>query len=114
MKIYTAHAIARMGQRGIDGKMIDYVLRQGEVEGIKYTTSQHLVNQQISELKAKSTKLQRLLKRFKRLGVAKLITDKLAQIKADLKIAAKIRDKHGITVICDNGVIITTYNNIQN
>ena len=42
------------------------------------------------------------------------ITDKLAQIKADLKIAAKIRDKHGITVICNNGVIITTYNNIQN
>lgn len=75
----TAHSITRMNQRGITAAMIDLVMDYGEPEGDKTILSAKRCRQAIDELKQTQKKLEHAIK------------------------------KGGLTVVCCNDTVITTY-----
>lgn len=83
----TKHSNKRMKQRGITKDMIDFTIHFGEIDGDKYFTNQKNITNDIS-----------------------MIDLQIMQLKRLRKTALKVLDKGGVTVVADNGNIISTYN----
>lgn len=83
----TKHSNKRMKQRGITKDMIDFTIFFGEIDGDKYFTKKKTIKDEISMIDLQIMHLQKLR-----------------------KTALKILDKGGVTVVADNGKIISTYN----
>jgi Domain of unknown function (DUF4258) len=76
----SQHADQRMNQRGISRRLVDFTLRHGRVEGDK-----HILDRKES---------RRLI-------------DALEE---ELRLAKRIHDKGGVTVVEGSDTLITTYN----
>ena len=76
----TNHCKQRMSQRGINGKMLDLVLKFGESCGDKLILNKKLVLKYIKEID---------------------------EIRADLM---KVLDKGGVTAVAEDNAILTVYN----
>ena len=76
----TQHIQQRMSQRGVSNQMVEMVLRHGRLEQDKYV---------LDRREALS-----LLEEFNR----------------EAQVLKKILDKGGVTVVADEGALITTYN----
>jgi len=76
----TQHADRRMNQRGISRRLIDFTLRHGRVEGDKYVLDRNASRRLIDALEE------------------------------ELRLAKKVLDKGGVTVVEGDDVVITAYN----
>ena len=76
----TEHIQKRMSQRGVSSQMVEVVLKHGRLEQDKY-----------------------VLGRREALSL-------LEQINREAQFVKKILDKGGVTVVADEGALITTYN----
>lgn len=76
----SQHADQRMNQRGISRRLVEFALRHGRVEGDK-----HVLDRDES---------QRLIE----------------QLKEELRLAKRVLDKGGVTVVEGSDPVITTYN----
>ena len=76
----THHAAQRMGQRGIPRRLVDFALRHGRIEGDK-----------------------RVLDR----NESRRLIDRLTE---ELRLAKRVMDKGGITVVDQSDRLITAYN----
>ncbi|MBA3920311.1 MAG: DUF4258 domain-containing protein [Nostocaceae cyanobacterium] len=96
----TFHANQRMNQRGITKEMIDIVLKYGEPQGDKTTLSKNATARLFANLQRQREDLQR----------------EMSRLQHQMKVAKKLLDKGGVTVVSDESVtldetiIITTYN----
>ena len=76
----TEHVMQRMSQRGVSREMVDLVLNHGTLEQDKHVLGRK--------------EALRLLELFQR----------------QTRIVKKILDKGGVTVVAEDGALITTYN----
>jgi hypothetical protein len=76
----TLHAGIRMSQRGIQGRLVEFALRHGRVEGDKRILDRN--------------ESRRLLE----------------ELNEELRLVKRVLDKGGITVVADGDAVITTYN----
>jgi len=76
----TQHADRRMNQRGISRRLIEFTLRHGRVEGDKYVLDRNASRRLIDALEE------------------------------ELRLAKKVLDKGGVTVVEGDDVVITAYN----
>lgn len=83
----TYHAEVRMNQRGITEEMMDLTLDFGDLCGDKVITNRKNLKSILGELDMHIHQLQKLR-----------------------KTALKLMDKGGISIVIDNGNLITTYN----
>jgi hypothetical protein len=80
---FTLHSRHRMAQRGIPQRLVDFTLRHGRIEGDRHV------------LDRRETK--RLVK----------------SLQEDLRVAMHVLDKGGVTVVEEDGGVITTWNSAQ-
>jgi hypothetical protein len=76
----SRHADQRMNQRGISRRLVDFTLRHGRVEGDKHVLD-----------RVESRRL-------------------IEQLTEDLRLAKRVLDKGGVTVVEGADTVITTYN----
>jgi Domain of unknown function (DUF4258) len=76
----TQHARARMSQRGIPQRLVAFALRHGRIDGDRHV--------------------------FDRNEARRLIDS----LEEELRLAKRLHDKGGITVVAEGDVVITTYN----
>lgn len=76
----SQHADQRMNQRGIPRRLVEFTLRHGRVEGDRH-----------------------VLDRNESRRIIEALTE-------ELRLAKRIMDKGGVTVVEGNGTVITTYN----
>ncbi len=76
----SQHAGQRMNQRGISRRLIDFTLRHGRIEGDKHVLDRN---------------------------ESRRLIDSLTE---ELRLAKRILDKGGLTVVEGDGTVITTYN----
>jgi hypothetical protein len=74
------HAAQRMRQRGIPQRLVDFALRHGRIEGDKRVLDRNESRRLIDDLKE------------------------------ELRLAMRVMDKGGITVVDRSGTLITAYN----
>jgi hypothetical protein len=77
---HTLHAQQRMSQRGIPHRLVSFALRHGRVEGDRHVLDRREAIRVVDSLQA------------------------------ELRLAMQVLDKGGITVVEDNGAVITTWN----
>lgn len=82
----TLHAHQRMNARGISKKMIELVIEYGQIKGEKYFLNRAQIKSDLKRIDEQQLSLQRL-----RGNMIKLL------------------DKGGVTVVSDNGKILTLY-----
>lgn len=80
---YTLHSRHRMARRGIPQKLVEFALRHGRVEG-----DRHVLDRDES---------RRVV----------------ASLQQELRLAMRVLDKGGITVVESDGAVITTFNRDQ-
>jgi hypothetical protein len=80
---FTQHADQRMNQRGIPRNLVEFALRHGRIEG-----DRHVLDRQES---------RRLIE----------------SLQDELRLAKRVMDKGGITVVEVEGAVITTFNRDQ-
>lgn len=78
--ITTNHVLARMSQRGISKKLVDLVCEYGKEKGDKLILNKKTTQMVIQEIDSMRKELLRIM------------------------------DKGGVTVVLDNGALITAYN----
>ena len=83
----TYHVDVRMNQRGITEEMLGLTLEYGDIQGDKFVTNRKNLKSILGELDMHIRQPQKLR-----------------------KTALKLMDKGGISVVVDNGNLITTYN----
>jgi hypothetical protein len=76
----SRHADQRMSQRGIPRRLVDFTLRHGRIEGDKHILDRNESRRLIEELTEQ------------------------------LRLAKRILDKGGVTVVEDDNTLITAYN----
>jgi hypothetical protein len=76
----TLHATQRMSQRGIPRRLVDFALLHGRVEGDRHVLDRRETQRVVDELREQ------------------------------LRIALRVLDKGGVTVVEGDGQVITTYN----
>lgn len=76
----TQHAIRRMSQRGISRRLVEFTLQYGRIEGDK-----------------------RVLDRNESRRIIEELTEQM-------RLAKRVMDKGGVTVVEQDGALITTYN----
>jgi hypothetical protein len=76
----SQHADQRMNQRGIPRRLVDFTLRHGRVEGDKHVLDRNELHELIE------------------------------QLKEELRLAKRVLDKGGVTVVEGNDTLITAYN----
>ena len=79
----TQHADQRMNQRGISRRLVEFTLRHGRIEGDKHVLDRQLSRRLIDELNE------------------------------ELRLAKRVLDKGGVTVVEGEDTVITTYNRDQ-
>lgn len=105
----TYHFEQRMAQRGITYAMMRFTLDNGAVDGDKFVTTKKMVRGMVSSMNNRITRLSRLRKKFKHLGVSKLINKAIDRLIEQKKIALKVIAKGGIVIVVDNAALITAY-----
>jgi hypothetical protein len=106
----TRHFQRRMAQRGNTKQMIDLVFQIGEIKGDKLISNKKIIKKYLLDLDRKILSLSILQKKFKHLNVVGLINKAIEALFVIRRTALKILDKGGITVVCHNDALITTYN----
>jgi hypothetical protein len=76
----SQHADKRMNQRGISRRLVDFALRHGRVDGNRYILDRN-----------ESRKL-------------------IGQLEEELRLAKRVLDKGGVTVVESEDALITVYN----
>ncbi len=108
--IQTQHSNIRANQRGISKKMIAFTLNHGKIIGDKFVTNKKIISDYLLNLDKKIAKFRRLRKQFKQFKVSKLINNHVRKLQKVRKLALKIMDKGGVTVVYEGCAIITAYN----
>ena len=80
---FTLHSRHRMSQRGIPQRLVSFALQHGRIEGDRH-----------------------ILDRRETIRIVE-------SLQAELRLAMHVLDKGGITVVEDNGGVITTWNRNQ-
>lgn len=106
----TNHFIQRMGQRGHTKAMIDLALLCGELSGDKCIANRKNIKELIDSIDKRFKKLISIKQRNTQLASANLIDSELEILQERRRIALKILDKGGITVVFDADRLITAYN----
>lgn len=106
----TKHCHKRMSQRAISKNLIDFTINYGELKGDKIVTNKKILKSNIIEIDIKIKSLKKMIKKFKHLLVSKLIKKALISLQETRKVALKVLDKGGITIVLDGDSLITTYN----
>lgn len=78
---FTQHSRHRMARRGIPQRLVNFALRHGRVEG-----DRHVLDRRETRLLVES-------------------------LQEDLRLAMHVLDKGGVTVVEEDGNVITTWNN---
>jgi hypothetical protein len=99
-----------MAQRGNTKQMIDLVFQIGEIKGDKLISNKKIIKKYLLDLDGKISRLSALQKKFRHLNVACLINKAIEALFVTRSVALKVLDKGGITVVCHNDALITTYN----
>lgn len=76
----THHSRHRMSQRGIPQRLVDFTLRHGRLEGDRHILDRREVRRLVEALQS------------------------------ELRLAMHVLDKGGVTVVEDNGAVVTTWN----
>ncbi len=76
----TLHSMQRMSQRGIPQRLVSFALKHGRVEGDRHVLDRREAVRVVDSLQA------------------------------ELRLAMQALDKGGITVVEDNGAVVTTWN----
>ena len=76
----SQHADQRLNQRGISRRLVDFTLRHGRVDGDKYVLDDN-----------ESLRL-------------------IEKLREDLRLAQRVLDKGGVTVVESNDTLVTAYN----
>jgi len=76
----SQHAQQRMNQRGISGRLIEFTLRHGRIDGDKHVLDRNTSRRLIDELEE------------------------------ELRLAKQVLDKGGVTVVEGEATVITAYN----
>lgn len=80
---FTLHSRHRMARRGIPQRLVDFALQHGRIEGDRAV----LDRQETKRI--------------------------VAALQAELRVAMRVLDKGGVTVVTDQGAILTTWNQDQ-
>ena len=83
----TRHILKRMNQRGITKDMVDFAFVYGDIQGDKIFTNRKVTKEIICDIDMQIEYLRKMR-----------------------RLALKVMDKGGITVVADNGKLITAYN----
>lgn len=106
----TNHLIQRMSQRGHTKAMIELALLCGELSGDKCIANRKNTQKLIDSTDKSIKKLMAIKQKNMQLASAHLVDSELKVLQERRRIALKILDKGGITVVFDADRLITTYN----
>ena len=111
----TYHFQQRMNQRGITKAMIDCVVHFGRLEQDKYVINKKMANAYIAAIQNELMKRRHkdfVMKVEKHLlcNLADLTQFTTVQLEDLLKQMKKIADKQGVSMVMEDGNLITTYN----
>lgn len=103
---FTNHMHQRMSQRGCTKSMVEFTLSEGSVRGDKYILNRKTTQKYLSDIDNKIKKLRWILKEKNQTSYQEILNE----LQKSRRIALKILDKGGITVVLDGEDLITTYN----
>ncbi len=106
----TNHFSQRMNQRGHTKAMIELALLYGELSGDKCIANKKNTQKFIDLTDKKIKKMKTLKQTNSQLNGAYLADLELKKLREQRKIALKVLDKGGITVVCSGNSLITIYN----
>lgn len=103
---FTNHMHQRMSQRGCTKSMVEFTLSEGSVRGDKYILNRKTTQKYLSDIDNKIKNLRWILKEKNQTSYQEILNE----LQKSRRIALKILDKGGITVVLDGEDLITTYN----
>ena len=103
---FTNHMHQRMSQRGCTKSMVEFALSEGSVRGDKYIINRKTTQKYLSDIDNKIKNLRWILQEKNQTSYQ----ETLNELQKSRRIALKILDKGGITVVLDGEDLITTYN----
>ena len=106
----TNHFNQRMNQRGNTKAMIELALLCGELSGDKCIANKKNTQNFIDSTDKRIKKLNALKQKNSQLNNLYAIDFELKKLKEQRRIALKVLDKGGITVVFDADRLITAYN----
>lgn len=108
--IPTNHCTQRMGQRGQTKAMIELALLCGELSGDKCIANKKSTQKLIDSTDRRIKKLIAIKQKKMQLASTHLVDSELERLQERRRIALKVLDKGGITVVFEADRLITTYN----
>ena len=106
----TNHFNQRMNQRGNTKAMIELALLCGELSGDKCIANKKNTQKFIDSTDRRIKKLNTIRQKNSQLHGVYLVDLELEELKEQRRIALKVLDKGGITVVFDADRLITAYN----
>ncbi len=106
---FTNHMHQRMSQRGCTKSMVEFALSEGSVRGDKYIINRKTTQKYLSNIDNKIKNLRWRLQEKNQTSYQEILNE-LHELQKSRRIALKILDKGGITVVLDGEDLITTYN----
>lgn len=106
----TNHFTQRMGQRGHTREMIELALLCGELSGDKCIANKKSTQKLIDSTDKRIKKLINIKQKNMSSASSVSIDSELKLLNERRRIALKVLDKGGITVVFDSDRLITTYN----
>ena len=103
---FTNHMHQRMSQRRCTKSMVEFTLSEGSVRGDKYILNRKTTQKYLSDIDNKIKNLRWILQEKNQTSYQ----ETLNELQKSRRIALKILDKGGITVVLDGEDLITTYN----
>ncbi|WP_228254373.1 hypothetical protein [Acinetobacter sp. WCHA55] len=95
-----------MSQRGCTKSMVEFTLSEGSVRGDKYILNRKTTQKYLSDIDNKIKNLRWILQEKNQTSYQEILNE----LQKSRRIALKILDKGGITVVLDGEDLITTYN----
>ena len=106
----TNHFAQRMNQRGNTKAMIDLALLYGDLSGDKCIANRKQTQKFIDSRDKRIKQLNTLKQKNSQLLDAHLVDLELEELQEQRRIAMKLLDKGGITIVFEADRLITTYN----
>lgn len=106
----TNHFRQRMGQRGHTKAMIELALLCGELFGDKCIANKKSTQKLIDSTDKRIKKLMAIKQKNMQLASVHLVDSELEVLQERRRIALKVLDKGGITVVFEADRLITAYN----
>ena len=103
---FTNNMHQRMSQRGCTKSMVEFTLSEGSVRGDKYILNRKTTQKYLSDIDNKIKNLRWILQEKNQTSYQEILNE----LQKSRRIALKILDKGGITVVLDGEDLITTYN----